>query len=43
MSGYNFYYRIRVWDYRMWIRYDNWIIVLERFLHRKDIYNYFPK
>lgn len=36
------YYRIRIWDYRLWFSFVDNKIVLERFLHRKDIYNLFP-
>ena len=36
------YYRIRIWDYRLWVKYDDWILLLMRFSHRKDIYNKFP-
>ena len=36
------YYRIKVGDYRMGIKLENEIIVLVRFLHRKDIYKHFP-
>lgn len=43
MTWYKYYYRIRIWDYRLWFTFNNWKIILERFLHRKDIYNYFPK
>lgn len=43
LSWYENYYRLRIWDYRLWFSYNNWVIVLERFMHRKDIYNNFPK
>lgn len=36
------YYRIKIGDYRLGIKKDNGAIVLLRFLHRKDIYRYFP-
>jgi len=36
------YYRIRVGDYRLGLKFeDNRLIVL-RFLHRKEVYRYFP-
>ena len=36
------YYRIRIGDYRLGLRVkDNKLIIL-RFLHRKEIYKYFP-
>jgi len=43
LSWYNNFYRIRIWDYRLWFSFDGKDkIILERFLHRKDIYKYFP-
>jgi mRNA interferase RelE/StbE len=36
------YYRIRIGDYRLGLKVkDNKLIIL-RFLHRKEIYKYFP-
>lgn len=43
MSWFDNYYRLRIWDYRLWFSYNNWKIIVERFLHRKDIYDHFPK
>jgi len=37
-----FYYRIRVGDYRLGIKLENDIVKLIRCLHRKDIYKKFP-
>jgi len=37
------FYRIRIWDYRLGFSISDNKIILERFLHRKDIYKYFPK
>jgi mRNA interferase RelE/StbE len=37
------YYRIRIGDYRIGIKYENNTIKLIRCLHRKDIYKHFPK
>jgi mRNA interferase RelE/StbE len=42
MSGYSDYYRIRIGDYRLGIKYRNNIITFIRLLHRKEIYKYFP-
>jgi mRNA interferase RelE/StbE len=42
MEGTQKYFRIRVGDYRMGIFFDNKIIYITRFLHRKEIYRYFP-
>lgn len=36
------YYRIRVGDYRIGLRLDGETIILVRFLHRKEVYRYFP-
>ena len=36
------YYRIRVGDYRIGIKLENEIVVFVRFLHRREIYRYFP-
>jgi len=37
------FYRIKIQDYRVGFTYENNEITLVRFLHRKDIYQYFPK
>lgn len=36
------YYRIRVGEYRIGLIWDGEIVAFVRFLHRKDIYRYFP-
>jgi mRNA interferase RelE/StbE len=36
------YYRIRIGDYRLGFKLENNKIVLIRFLHRKEMYRYFP-
>ena len=36
------YYRIRVGDYRVGLAVEGDAITFVRFLHRKDIYKYFP-
>jgi mRNA interferase RelE/StbE len=36
------YYRIRISDYRLGLRLESDTVTLIRFLHRKDIYRYFP-
>jgi len=44
LHGYDSFYRIRIGDYRLGIEViSSNEIVLVRFLHRKDIYKYFPK
>ena len=36
------YYRIRLGDYRIGIALQKNVVTFVRFLHRKDIYKYFP-
>ena len=36
------YYRIRVGDYRLGLSIEGDTVVFVRFLHRKDVYRYFP-
>ena len=36
------YYRIRLGDFRLGLRQDANTLTLLRFMHRKDIYTYFP-
>jgi mRNA interferase RelE/StbE len=44
IEGYRSYYRIKVGDYRLGMEaVSKTEVVLLRFLHRKDIYRYFPK
>jgi len=42
LSGSDVYYRIRLGDYRVGLKIENDIVCFVRFLHRKDIYRYFP-
>lgn len=42
MTGYSHYYKIRFGDYRLGFKFENDLLVLERILHRKEIYKYFP-
>lgn len=43
IKGYNSFYRIRMGNYRLGMEeIRSNIICLTRFLHRKDIYRYFP-
>ena len=42
LKGFKFHYRIRVGDYRAGIFIKNDIVIFERFIHRKDIYKFFP-
>ncbi|MFN8475093.1 MAG: type II toxin-antitoxin system RelE/ParE family toxin [Anaerolineae bacterium] len=36
------YYRIRIGDYRLGLLVEDDTITVVRFLHRRDIYRYFP-
>lgn len=42
MQGYDTFYRIRVGDYRIGIEIIEDQIIFVRFLHRKNVYRYFP-
>ncbi len=44
IEGYDSFYRIKIGDYRLGMEaLSDKDIVLIRFLHRKDIYRYFPR
>ena len=36
------FYRLRIWDYRLWFSLDDNEIIFIRIFHRKEIYKYFP-
>ena len=42
LKEYDTYYRIRLGDYRIGLELIEDKVILTRFLHRKDIYKYFP-
>jgi mRNA interferase RelE/StbE len=42
LKGYSKHFRIRIGDYRIGLFIENNTIEFSRFLHRKDIYKYFP-
>ena len=42
MKEYKNYYKVRFGDYRVGLRNEKDLIILERVLHRKEIYRYFP-
>jgi mRNA interferase RelE/StbE len=42
LRGYSKAYRIRIGDYRIGIIAQDEVIMFSRFLHRKEIYRYFP-
>lgn len=44
IEGYKSYYRIKIGDHRLGMEaISSKEVILLRFLHRKDIYRYFPK
>ncbi|MEO8087687.1 MAG: type II toxin-antitoxin system RelE/ParE family toxin [Bacteroidota bacterium] len=42
MTGYPHYYKIRFGDYRSGLSFIDENITIERILHRKEIYRFFP-
>ncbi len=42
IKGYRKYYKARFGQYRIGLKMENNTVTLERALHRKDIYRYFP-
>lgn len=42
MKGYRTFYKVRFGSYRVGLKMENDTVILERALHRKDIYRYFP-
>jgi len=42
LSGYDTFYRIRIGDYRIGIEITGDKLIFTRFLHRKEIYRFFP-
>ena len=42
LTGYHGYYKIRFGVYRVGVKYADEILTIERVLHRKEIYKYFP-
>jgi len=42
MTGYKNYFKIRFGDYRVGIKKENDIVIVEIVKHRKEIYKYFP-
>jgi len=42
IKGWERYYRIRVGDYRVGLAVEAAVVIFVRFLHRKDIYKFFP-
>lgn len=42
LKGHQDYYRIRIGDYRIGFALVGDTVILSRFLHRKEIYRFFP-
>ncbi|MBI1859278.1 MAG: type II toxin-antitoxin system RelE/ParE family toxin [Candidatus Melainabacteria bacterium] len=42
LRGHQKYYKARFGDYRIGLKQEGEALILERVLHRKDIYRYFP-
>ena len=42
MKGFKNYYKIRFGDYRVGLKYEMDTVILERVLHRREIYRFFP-
>jgi len=42
MKGYPSYYKVRFGSYRIGFKMEDDRVILERALHRKDIYRHFP-
>lgn len=42
MAGTDNYYRVRIGNYRLGIKIEKGTILLLRFMHRKEIYTFFP-
>lgn len=42
LKWFNNFYRLRIWDYRIWFSFNWTKIILLRVRNRKDIYNVFP-
>ena len=42
LKGYKNFYRLKIDDYRLGFSFDNNQIDIIRFLHRKEIYKFFP-
>ena len=42
MKGYKDYFKIRFGDYRVGMKKENNIIIVETVKHRREIYKFFP-
>ena len=43
LKGSDHYYRIRIGDYRLGLEIENETVIFIRCLHRKEVYQHFPK
>lgn len=43
LKGFDLEYRIKIGDYRIGLVIESKVVSFIRFLHRKDIYKFFPK
>jgi mRNA interferase RelE/StbE len=41
LRGAENYYRIRIGDFRLGLKFENNVVIVIRFMDRKDIYRYF--
>ena len=42
LQGYENYYKMRFGNYRVGLKFEDDILSIERVLHRKEIYKFFP-
>ncbi|MEA5512287.1 type II toxin-antitoxin system mRNA interferase toxin, RelE/StbE family [Crocosphaera sp. UHCC 0190] len=42
LKGYQTFYRLKIGDYRIGIEITNNELIFVRFLHRKEVYRFFP-
>lgn len=42
LKGHKSAYRIRIGEYRLGFFFENQTVIFTRFMHRKEIYRYFP-
>lgn len=43
LKGFKNYYRFKIGEYRIGFTKNGNSVIIERVLHRKDIYNFFPR
>lgn len=42
MQGWSSYYRVRIGDYRLGLKLEEDVVIVLRFLHRREIHRRFP-